>query len=327
MRRLLMGIVVVGIVLSAGVGSAQSDGPPAMPEKVRKALEYRIGTWNYVIEGEDIQAEMVYRGAPGKTCISGDIHGTAEGTPFFSTHIVGWDGESENGTRMNMVSDVENWSDHSRILSPTTEEGPFSGYMFGKEYSGKQCLVKQDQDHMTLNITDRKHGNESLSDWKILFTRATPTTREDFDEFCALFKGRWVCEMKLLKDRPGLGSQGDTFTAYFHNTLSESGHYITSEAHYGDHWQSQLKYYDPVPQAIKTTVADSTGATWFATDRKVPGGWRTRIIEIGVDGTKEGEWILNHTFSKDGKTWTVKVTTAADESTILATNVWRRMSK
>ncbi len=324
MRRLLMGTVVVGIVLSAAVCFAQTDGAPAMPEKVRKALEYRIGTWNYVIEEEDIKAELVYRWAPGKTCIVGDIHGMAEGSPFFSTHIIGWDGESENGTRMNMVSDVENWSDHSKILPDATEEGPFSGFLSGKEYSGRQRLVKQDQDHMTLDITDRKHGNDSLSDWKILFTRAKPTTREDFEEFCKLNEGAWVGRTALGMDIPGLGKKGEMATAHYDYTIIEDGAGLLGKSYWPGGTNTWLMAYDEDNQQIISMGVSPIFGVDSPTIRYSNRRWRCRENHRDEDGTKY-EATITGTFSEDGKTMTV-IVSGPDGEKAAFTDVWHRMN-
>jgi len=327
MKRLMIGLVAAGIVLAAGVSSAQ-ESRPEMPETVRAFLDAFVGTWTY--DGS-FKGRVTIEWDAGRGCLIATGQEEFGGGIAHWTELMHWDGTSDDGVAIFShftsgeaiaCSDI-----HGKILSRTVMEGEKTAVRFGQKDTARIRIKFNGKHEFVSEVTNVMVGGKKQSDETFVFSRVKPTTRKDFDEFCELFKGRWVCEMRLLEDAPGLGSQGDTFTAYFHSTLSESGNYITSEAHYGDHWQSQLKYYDPVAKAIKTTVADSTGATWFATDRKVPGGWRTCIIEIGVDGTKEGEWILNHTFSKDGKTWSVKVTTAADESTILATNVWRRMSK
>lgn len=104
MKHSMIAAVTVGVLLTIGVSFAQEGDAAQMPETVRKALAWRIGAWEYAIVGEDIKAKLVYRWAPGQTCVIGDIHGTEAGNSFYSSHTIGWDGVSENGTHTNMVS-------------------------------------------------------------------------------------------------------------------------------------------------------------------------------------------------------------------------------
>ena len=325
MRRLLF-VVLVGVLLNTGASFAQEKDAPQMPEKVREVLEWRIGTWNYVIVGKDVKATLVYRWAPGNTCIIGDIHAMVEGKPFFSSHIIGWDGASENGTRMNMVSKIENWSDQSKIVSNTTEEGAFSGFMSGKVYSGRNRLVKQDEDHMTAHITGRRLGNESISDMNILFTRVRPSTRKDFEELCQMAQGAWVGKIPLRQDVPGLGKKGEIATAHYDYTIVEDGNALVGKFYWPGGTQTDFIVYDEANQQIKN-VGISPGfgmhnPTFHYSDRK----WTIASSRTTVDGATIN---LSATaiFSTDGKIFTVTGSRTTGGERAEFVDVWHRMNE
>jgi len=326
MKRFLTAIVVVGVALNSGLTFAQDEDAPQIPEKVRKFLDNLAGTWNMVSPSKG-RTEIKWDA--GMNALS-DQFQVNEASDSWSA-IWHWDGKSDDGIIVSWIRTLGKGimvgNLHGRVLSETTMKGQVTFILDGKKGSSNAFVEVKDSNQYTWKATNIIVDGEQQPDDTAIYTRVKPTTREDFEDFCQLFKGRWVSKMTLFDDRPGFGVKGDTFTAYFHSTLSENGNYIVSRVNMGKAWQTQLKYYDPIAKVIKTTCALSSGATSYATDRKVPGGWRTNIVQIGADGTNEGELILDHTFSEDGKTWTVKVSSPGDESNILATYVWRRMNK
>ena len=325
MKRFMIAVVIAGVLFSAGLSFAQDKDAPQMPEKVRAFLDNLVGTWD--LNTEPFQVTVTIEWDRGKNFLIGLAEGRKGNEPYSDAVFWHWDGISEDRVAMYWVAPDTHTSAKCKILSKTLMAGEETGIQAGQTLKNTFQVESDSPDRFVIRNTKTTRGGETQPDWTGVFTRIKGVTPKDFEEFCNLFKGRWACKMTLFRDTPGFGVKGDTFTAYFDSTLSENGHYITSQTHYGKGWQTQLKYYDPIARAIKTTIAHSSGAMSYATDRKVPGGWRTHMVQIGADGTKEGELILDHIFSKDGKTWTVKVSTPGDESNILVTYVWHRLSK
>ncbi len=325
MKRFLFAVVVVGVLFNAGLTFAQDEDAPQMPEKVRAFLGNLVGTWD--LNTEPFQVTVKIEWDRGKNFLIGLAEGRKGNDPYSDAVFWHWDGTSDDGIAMYWVAPDTHTSAQCKILSKTLMVGEETGIQAGKTFKNT-CQVESDgPDRFVIRNTKTTLGGETQPDWTAVFKRIKGVTRKDFEEFCELLKGRWVCEMTLFKDMPNFGRKGDTFTAYYQSMLSENGNYMISEVSTGKAWRTELKYYDPTAKVIKTTGALSSGAMGYVTDRKVPGGWQSHVVLIGADGVKDDEWILNHTFSEDGKTWTVKMSTPGDKSDMLATYVWHRMNK
>jgi len=324
MRRSLF-VVVVGMLFGAGVSFAQEEAPQ-MPEKVRKALEWRIGTWEIAIAGENRKGTLINRWNPGKNCIVADVHGINDGKPFFATQIVGWDGVSKDGIHSMMVNQFQNWTGQGRITSDTTEEGPLSGFRFGKKYTGRHRLVKQDKDHITVYHTDQKLANESIPDMVVRFTRVKPTTREDFEEFCRVHQGRWVGEVKWATDWPGFGKKGDIVTGYRQVTISQDGNGLVIQGFRGKGSSTVIFSYDADGQIIRGMTISSGGSMAYITCRKGNGEWVWKGREVESDGTII-EIVGTSKFTENGRTWIQKGGGMRGKEEIEFADVWHKVSK
>lgn len=198
----------------------------------------------------------------------------------------------------------------------------------GKKKGSKNIQIKfNGKGQFASKLTNQVWDGKQQPDMTFTFTRVKPTTREDFEELRNLMKGRWVSEMTLGRDWPGLGEKGFKFKAFCKNMFSDNGEAMISEFNYEDMWRTELKYYDPAAGAVKTTIVNSAGGVAYATDRKTEGGWHCNVAQTQPDGTSGNEMILNHSFSNDGKTWTVKLTIPSDPEHVEETFVWHKISK
>ena len=116
MRCLILSVVAIGIVLTAGAANDQDEQAQySIPEKVQKALEWRIGTWEWAIEGAGIKGIWTYKWTSGKRHIIGEGHIYLQGNRQDFTEIITWDGFSEDGLTTYWAGLSMNQYEHSKV--------------------------------------------------------------------------------------------------------------------------------------------------------------------------------------------------------------------
>lgn len=177
-RSLLVVAAAVCLGFAGGICLAQETGPDPMPKKVRKALEWKVGTWEWVLKEQDIHGQVEYAWSPGGDCLIGHAVGLPEGLVVYFTELSAWDGKSEDTVTTHMFTRAWNQSGTSRVVSDTVLEGADAGIRFGKSYSGKSREVREGEDRFVIYVSDQKLGGEPLPDETFVFTRARPDSDE-----------------------------------------------------------------------------------------------------------------------------------------------------
>ena len=52
---------------------------------------------------------------------------------------------------------------------------------------------------------------------------AQESTRTEFNELCRIWQGRWIGDVILVADWPGIGKRGEKVTTYWDNVVTEDG--------------------------------------------------------------------------------------------------------
>ena len=152
-------------------------------------------------------------------------------------------------------------------------------------------------------------------------------TKEEFQEFCKTFPGRWVGKVTWVYDWPGLGKKGESVTAYVEATKIEGGHAILLRFFGGDGSSTSLIGYDAKSKQIKARMFGSDGATRQSVFFKQGKKWVQKGIGSLHDGRADSHTSI-FAFSDDGKSLTITGTGEVDgEKTDDQHDVWRRVSK
>ena len=168
-----------------------------------------------------------------------------------------------------------------------------------------------------LSLTAASHAQDSTS------------TKQEFNEWVELMKGRWIGDVPLVTDWPGLGRRGDRLTAYVEINVIADGNALHGVWYAGDGKATWMTTWNPNTKQIKETVVFSSGIIWEnVISKKGPGKWLQKKISGSMpDGKKiQGETTL--TVSDDGKTHTYNgVLTIEGDQTDKINDVYKRLAK
>jgi hypothetical protein len=144
------------------------------------------------------------------------------------------------------------------------------------------------------------------------------SSRNDFREHCQAFQGRWVGEVTLVADIPGVGKRGEKVTAYSEIRVAEDGNALIGKWYGGNGSATFLAVYDAGAKQIKAMEVTTEG-------------------EVGhiIFYKKDKKWIEERTGSKSNGTptkYTNTVTITDNGNTHTWTgsgtvDVFRRVSK
>jgi len=179
MRRWMIGIVVVGIVLAAGVASAQQSGPP-MPEKVRAFLDRMTGTWE-VRAGEET-GRIDYRWNAGGSAVIGDASYDRGEISGFGTEMFHWDGISEDGIVVSMSyagdDGLYQAQIRGRVLSESRMTGHRTAVAAGKKAACDVQLSFEGPDRFVWKDTNGVLDEEAQPDIAAVHTRIKDSSDE-----------------------------------------------------------------------------------------------------------------------------------------------------
>jgi hypothetical protein len=165
MRCLRIGIVAAGIVLTAGVCSAQQNGP-AMPEKVRAFLDKMTGNWHRNDEG--CSGEAVLEWDLGKGALLDRGRFRERDTAGSWSELWSWDGELQDGIVSYWIGSGSFGSSHGkmhgRILSETVLAGEKAAIMNGKSVTARFEIHFEGADRVIWKETNRIVGGEKKPD-------------------------------------------------------------------------------------------------------------------------------------------------------------------
>lgn len=154
-----------------------------------------------------------------------------------------------------------------------------------------------------------------------------PSSRQDFEEYCKSWEGRWIGDVTWVADWPGLGKKGDKVTAYFDAKIIEDGNALLARFHGGNGSATLLTVYDPARKLIKERYVISNGFVSDGVIYKQDGAWHFRDSGALADGRKTTA-IGKRTTTDGGNTHTLTSTGTLDgKPTDPQNDVWRRVSK
>jgi hypothetical protein len=156
---------------------------------------------------------------------------------------------------------------------------------------------------------------------------AQKSTRQDFDDFCRAWEGRWVCEQTLVADSPGIGKKGDTFTAYADCRIEHDGQAMICKYYGGEGTATWVVAYDAGASRIKGLWVTSGGVFQHCTLHKEGQDWVEVVHGSQAGGTKI-EATFTITITDEGDTHNWKGTPVIDgKKTAEETSQWHRVNK
>jgi hypothetical protein len=177
-------------------------------------------------------------------------------------------------------------------------------------------------------------GGQTWKHWwkekgKKVGKKATPpyATRQDFEEFCKLQEGRWVCDITWAADWTGFGKKGDKVTAYVQWTRGQDGNALIGQFYGGNGSDTRLVSYDAGARQIKGMLVDSAGYMENAIICRQGDHWLITGTGSEADGTPF-KFRITQKFGDNNNTTTFKGTVRkGDEVIDIPGDVWRRVSK
>jgi hypothetical protein len=131
------------------------------------------------------------------------------------------------------------------------------------------------------------------------------STKQEFQEWIELMKGRWIGDIPLVQDWPGLGKRGDRLTAYSDIEVIADGHALQGVWYAGDGKASWMTTWNPSTKQIKENVVFSSGITWEnVITKQAAGKWLARKVNGSMPDGKQIDGDVTLTISDDGKTHT-----------------------
>lgn len=156
---------------------------------------------------------------------------------------------------------------------------------------------------------------------------AQESTHQDFHDFCQAWEGLWVGDITLVADLPGIGKQGEKFTAYADCTIAHDGNAMVCEYYGGEGSATWIVVYDAGDKQIKGLWVTSGGAVSHSILYKKGEEWIEKGRGSHADGTKtQISLAITITDSGDTHTWTGTSTVGGKEAGE-ELNVWRRANK
>ena len=286
MRRLLIGIVVTGIVLSVGVCSAQQSGPP-MPEKVRAFLDKMTGTWE-VRAGEET-GRIGYRWNAGRSAVIGDASYDKGEISGFGTEMFHWDGTSHDGIVVSMSyagdEGLYHAQIHGTVLSESRMTGRRTAVAAGKKAACDVQLTFEGPDRFVWKDTNGVLGEEAQPDIAAVHNRIKASSDEQ--ELLRL-QDVW-CRAEVEKDAAALRRiLADDFVI-----VTSEGDIITRDQmmRSGEHILTSLMARDLKVQLYGDTALLKGVAQWSE-----PGGKSTQIVFTDTWLKRDGRWqcIISH---------------------------------
>ena len=238
-----------------------------------KVLEPLIGAWEGEVElvedvpgvgetGDKLALALEYAWSPNGQALMTNLAVVRDGvpSPVASTQIMWCPNEKHlvgvsTGNVDRGVGKSKLTVDGDKLISG--REGMTGD---GIETASKSILSGLGKDTLVIRVSDRVKGDEERPDYQVTYRRIDRTsTREEFEEFCKLFEGRWIGEVKWVADWPDLGKKGDVATCYLDIDQVEDGNAMTGKFYGGAGSGTVLWVYDSGSKTISGLVVYSGG--------------------------------------------------------------------
>jgi hypothetical protein len=116
-----------------------------------------------------------------------------------------------------------------------------------------------------------------------------------------ILQGRWIGDVTLIADWPGLGKRGEKVVAYVNADWIVDGHAFEIVWHGGAGCSKEIFVWDAGAKKVRSTGASSGGSSWQTTWSKKGDNWLGRSVEHLADGTKAGGNTIVLTVEDNGK--------------------------
>lgn len=147
------------------------------------------------------------------------------------------------------------------------------------------------------------------------------------DQFGDAFAGRWVGEVKLVADWPGLGSKGEKIVGFIRATRVAGKSAVKFDWVIGDSVEHCLHVWDAANEKIRFLSSSSKGTIYHGEMSKSGDSWPWQLEGSFKDGTSwsgRGTW----TVSNDGNTATLEGDfIVGGEKTPHVKDVYRRITR
>ena len=280
MRTTLVAFAAIA-ALSAG---APAGEPAKVPQKALEALSFFIGDWesetseNGVTIGNDVDRR---RWSPGKHFVVMESSGTENEVEAHFAGISGWEAKTEQL--------VEHWHGTNGLYAEV--QYPLRG-MKGDLWEGTHTVVFGDGKEISGNcqLKKTKEGFVWTAQWKQDgkdFERKSvarrikpndPTADKTaanalWKEFGELLLGRWIGEVTLIADWPGLGKKGEKVTAHGTGRWAADKRGFLEEYYCGQGTNTNFYFWDPAAKKVRQFGVDSGGTTGDYQYWKQDGKW------------------------------------------------------
>jgi hypothetical protein len=111
-------------------------------------------------------------------------------------------------------------------------------------------------------------------------------TKTALDDLGGILCGRWIGDVTLIADWPGLGKRGEKVVAYVAVNWIADGQAFEIEWHGGSGVSKEIFVWDAGDEKIRSMGVSSGGSTWRTVWSKRGDLWRGRSTEYLADGTK-----------------------------------------
>lgn len=156
---------------------------------------------------------------------------------------------------------------------------------------------------------------------------AQESSRQDFDDFCQAWEGRWVSQRTLAIDDPGFGEAGDTFTSYADCKIEHDGNAMICKLYAGKGTGTWIVGYDAGEKKIKGLWITSGSVFAPSVIYREADNWVQTSHATQPDGTKV-ESTATIVVSDAGTTHTWTNTPTADgEETAPNVIIWHSVNR
>jgi len=270
-----------------------------MPAQIQKALDRFVGSWRVEIDqgGPKGTAGFECEWSAGKAALiyrwtGPNLVGQAPMTAFGT---LGWDGSSKTVRERSFGSDGSTFTATHAINAIDGWESPAEGtFADAGKYvrsTRTRVITWKNDDQWIVADKDSKLDGQPAPSTTSTFRRVTAVPRQstpdEFREYGNAFSGRWVQDITLIADWPGLSKkQGDKVIGHETTRWLGNDRVLETDGHLLENFNRGVTYWDPATRQIRLLNVNSAGSVGHAILWKADGVWRWNYEEGHLDGKK-----------------------------------------
>lgn len=177
-------VALLSAVVLFGSTVSFAEEPPKVPEDVVKTLQYYVGEWSVeaTIGDKQLKGKANFRTPRGKHCIVGSVSLGPKDEPFDFSLVSGWDLSTGWLTEQGLGVDGGTYTLKWRKASETVDEGELVGTLGDKKATETDRLERKSDNEYVVTCTQRKTGDKSQPDMKLIFHRVLRDKKEKSDK-------------------------------------------------------------------------------------------------------------------------------------------------